>query len=132
VSKVRKTVKEKVEKRGDGVSFVAAVNAVVTGNVGEEEGMTSTSASSRQRIVQRSGRTVVHSEHRAESHGEAPAEGPLDPEELREEEATELPHREGTLDRLQEEADAVAAREDDEAPAQDPDTARETGKQPER
>ncbi len=86
MSKVRKTVKEKVEKRGDGVSFVAAVNAVVTGNVGEE-GATSTSASSHQRVVQRSGRTVVHSEHRSESHGEAAADEPLDPAELREEEA---------------------------------------------
>ena len=130
MSKVRKTVKEKVEKDRDGVSFVAAVNAVVTGNVGEEGG-TSTSASSRQRIVQRSGRTVVHSEHRAETHGQAAAEDPLDPVDLREEEATELPHREGTYELLQEEADAEAAREEGEATEQDSETARETGKQPE-
>ncbi len=128
MSKVRKTVRQKVEKHGDGVSFVAAVNAVVTGNVGEE-GATSTSASSHQRIVQRSGRTVVHSEHRAEGHGEAAADEPLDPEELREEEATELPHREGTYDLLREEADA-AAREEGDATEQDSETARETGKRP--
>lgn len=131
MSKVRRTVKEKGGKRSDGVSFVAAVNAVVAGNAGEE-GATSTSASSHQRIVQRSGRTVVHTEHRAESHGEAAPDEPLDPVELREEEATELPHREGTYDLLQEEADAEAAREGGEAPEEDSGTAREQGKQPER
>lgn len=123
MSKVRRTVKEKGEKPTDGVSFVAAVNAVVTGNVGAE-GATSTSASSHQRIVQRSGRTVVHSEERAESHGEAAPDEPLDPVELREEEATELPYREGTYELLQEEADAESAREGGEAPEQDSESDR--------
>lgn len=131
MGKVRKTVKEKAEKHAEGVSFVAAVNAVVSGNVGEE-GATSTSASSHQRVVQRSGRTVVRSEHRAESQGEAAPEEPLDPVELREEDATELPHREGTYELLQEEADAEAARVEGEAPGQDSETAPEQGKQPER
>lgn len=131
VSNVRKTVKEKVEKRGDGVNVVAAVNAVVTGNVAEE-GKTSTSATSHQRVVQRSGRTVVFSEQHTETRAEAPADEPLDVEELHGEEAKELPHREGTLDRLQEAAEVELAREEGEAPEQDSETAREQGKRPER
>ena len=120
MSKARKTAKEKVEKRGDGVSFVAGVNAVVTGNVGEDGKTSTSSATSHQRIVQRSGRTVTHTEHHTESHADDDADEPLDPAELQREEARELPHREGTYELLQEEADAEAAREDGEAPEPTP------------
>jgi hypothetical protein len=83
--KVRKVFKEQFKSRKKGVNTASAVNAVVSANV-NEPGSKRTRVSSRQRVVQRGGRTVVESE------------------EVRDEDGTELPDREGTYDELREEA----------------------------
>lgn len=104
MAKIRKVVRRTIEQRDDGTHTITGVNAAIAANVGEG-GSTSTRSSSRQRIVQRSGRTIAESEHTVESSEEGGAGGPLHPGELREEEPTELPHREGTYERLQEKAE---------------------------
>ncbi len=54
---VRKIIQRRLRHRGGGVDVVGDVNAVVAANVNEPGG--NSSVSSRQRIVQRDGRTVV-------------------------------------------------------------------------
>ncbi|HEX2232774.1 MAG TPA: hypothetical protein VHG69_05370, partial [Thermoleophilaceae bacterium] len=83
--KIRKVFKEQLKSRKKGVNAAGAVHAVISANV-NEPGSTHTRVSSRQRVVQRGGRTVVESE------------------EVRDEDGTELPDREGTYDELREEA----------------------------
>jgi hypothetical protein len=83
--KIRKVFKEQLKSRKKGVNAASAVNAVISANV-NEPGSTRTRVTSRQRVVQRGGRTVVESD------------------EVREEDGTELPDREGTYDELREEA----------------------------
>jgi hypothetical protein len=83
--KIRKVFKEQLKSRMKGVNAASSVNAVVSANV-NEPGSTRTRVSSRQRVVQRGGRTHVESE------------------EVRSEDGTELPDREGTYDELREEA----------------------------
>jgi hypothetical protein len=58
--KIRKLINKRLEHDEDGVQVAAAVNAAVSANV-NEPGST-TRASSRQRVVQRDGRTIVESE----------------------------------------------------------------------
>jgi hypothetical protein len=64
---IRKIIRRPIRLARDGVDVVAGVNAAVAANVGERGG--STSVSSRQQIVQRSGQTVV-------SDSETSCEGP--------------------------------------------------------
>ena len=53
--KIRKIVQERIRHAGEGVNVAGDVNAVVSANV-NEPGPSHTSVSSRQRVVQRSGR----------------------------------------------------------------------------
>jgi hypothetical protein len=54
---VRKIIDRTIRRRDEGVDVVADVNAVIAANVNESGGHTH--VSNRQRIVQRSGKTVV-------------------------------------------------------------------------
>jgi hypothetical protein len=54
---IRKVIQRRIRHSGDGVDVVGDINAVIAGNVGE--GSSSSHVSSRQRVVQRSGKTVV-------------------------------------------------------------------------
>jgi hypothetical protein len=83
--RIHKVFKRELKSRIKGIRAAGGLNAVVSGNV-NEPGSTRTRVSSRQRIVQRGGRTVVESE------------------EVTDEDGTELPDREGTYDELREEA----------------------------
>lgn len=57
----RKIISEPVDIDHDGVRIVGGINAVVTANVGKSH--TNASVSSRQRIVQRDGRTEITTTH---------------------------------------------------------------------
>ncbi len=59
--RLRKVIRKAVRRRGPGGSVAGGVNAVVAANV-DEASHTRTSVSSRQRIVQRGGRTDVTSD----------------------------------------------------------------------
>jgi hypothetical protein len=52
-----KLIQRRIRRQGKGVDLIGDVNAAIAANVGERGGTTRTSSS--QRIVQRSGRTVV-------------------------------------------------------------------------
>ena len=54
---IRKVIQRRLRHRGEGVDVVGDVNAVIAANLNERGG--SSSVSSRQRVVQRDGRTVV-------------------------------------------------------------------------
>lgn len=54
---IRKIINRRIRHEGDGVDVVGDVNAVISANVGERGG--SSHVSSKQRVVQRSGRTAV-------------------------------------------------------------------------
>lgn len=60
--KIRKQVSKPFRHEDEDVSVAGAVNAVVSANV-NEPGAGHTRVSSRQRIVQRNGRTEVFEEH---------------------------------------------------------------------
>ena len=62
---IRKRINKQIKHDKDGVQVNAAVNAVVSANVGERG--SETHASSRQTVVEREGRTVVESEARERS-----------------------------------------------------------------
>ena len=70
--KLRKVVNRRFAKRAGRSTVAGAVNAVFAANVNERSA-SSTRASSRQRIVQRGGRTVVTDEGSSEAPN---AEGP--------------------------------------------------------
>lgn len=55
---LKKVIRKRVETNEDGVAISAAVNAVIAGSVGESS--SATSVSSRQRIVQKNGVTIVN------------------------------------------------------------------------
>ena len=57
---IRKIINRRIRHSGDGVDVVGDVNAVISANVNERGG--SSHVSSKQRIVQRSGETVVSGE----------------------------------------------------------------------
>lgn len=56
----KKVIRRVLDEHRDGVDIAGGVNAVVAVNDGEDG--TTTRVSSRQRIVQRDGETVVHEE----------------------------------------------------------------------
>ena len=60
---IRKIIQKQI--RGEGKGTVGSVNAAIAANV-NEPGDSHTSVSSKQRIVQRGGRTVVHEERHTE------------------------------------------------------------------
>jgi hypothetical protein len=66
--KLQKIISRRIRHRGGGVDAVGDINAAISANVGERG--QSTSVSSHQRVVQRSGRTVV-SESKKETSKEA-------------------------------------------------------------
>lgn len=61
---MRKVIRRQVDRSQDGVDIAGGINAVVAVNV-NEPGLSHTSVSSTQRIVQRSGRRQTSSEGRA-------------------------------------------------------------------
>lgn len=62
--KIHKAVSKRIRKTGESVNLTGDVNAVVVVNDGEEA--STASVTSRQRIVQRSGRTVVSEQETSE------------------------------------------------------------------
>ena len=66
--RILRVINRRFAKRGAGGSVAGAVNVVAAANV-DEAGPSSTRVSSRQRIVQRGGRTVVVSEERTSEEG---------------------------------------------------------------
>ena len=65
---LRKIVQRRIRKEADGVGVAADVNAAVAANV-NEPGPSHTHVSTRQRIVQRSGKTQVDETERVERRG---------------------------------------------------------------
>ena len=59
--KIEKVVRKRLEGKGDGVDIAGALNVAVAANV-NEKGSSRSSISTRQRIVQRGGETVVSEE----------------------------------------------------------------------
>jgi len=57
--KIRKVINKPFRRKGEGVDVAGAVNAVIAADVGEGGGSHSR-VTSRQRIVQRGGKTVVN------------------------------------------------------------------------
>jgi hypothetical protein len=53
---IHKVIRKRIRHEGDGASVVGDVNAVMAANVGGKPSRTTTKVSSRQRIVQRSGK----------------------------------------------------------------------------
>jgi hypothetical protein len=76
---LKKIIQRRVRHTGGGVTAAGDVNAVVSANIGEGLSRTHVSTRSRQRIVQRSGRTQVTRERatRGGDHDE-PAGGSRD------------------------------------------------------
>ncbi len=101
-------------KRGRNINFAGDVNAVVSTSTGGS-GVSRTSVRSRRRIVQRSGETVVNEKTASRSKNDD-RQSDLARKELRQEDAESLPEREGTLDKLRNEAserqEGTAASED--------------------
>jgi hypothetical protein len=64
---LRKVIHKRIRRHGKGVNALGDINAVIAANVGEEGSKTQVSSRSRQRIVQRSGRTQVSDERRTDS-----------------------------------------------------------------
>jgi hypothetical protein len=67
--RIHKVLSQTLRKAGRGINAEADVDAVISANVGEPEKTNRTHVSSRKRVVQRSGRTVV-SEEKRERKGE--------------------------------------------------------------
>ena len=66
--KFKKVINERIDEKKDGVNVAGGVNAVISANVGESG--SKTSVSSRQRIVQRDGKTEVF-EHEVREGGDS-------------------------------------------------------------
>jgi hypothetical protein len=62
--KFKRVINKQINEKKDGVNVAGGINAVVSGNVGESG--SKTSVSSRQRIVQRDGKTEVIQQEVAE------------------------------------------------------------------
>jgi len=60
---VRKVIRKRVRRQGDGVNLVADVNAVVATNVGRKDGSSGVTSRQSVSIVQRNGHTEVTEEH---------------------------------------------------------------------
>ena len=67
--KIRKVIQKQLRGAGEGKGTVGSVNAAIAANV-NEPGHSHTHVSSKQRIVQRGGRTVVHEERTTEGRSE--------------------------------------------------------------
>ena len=67
---IRKIIDRRIRHSGDGVDVVGDVNAVISANVNERGG--SSHVSSRQRIVQRAGETVVSEQSDRGGTGDRP------------------------------------------------------------
>ncbi len=65
--KIKKIISKPFRHEDENVSAAGGVNAVVSANV-NEPGSSQTRVSSRQRIVQRNGRTEVFEEHHSSSN----------------------------------------------------------------
>jgi hypothetical protein len=63
--KIKKVVQKKLDHDADGVRVAGTVNAVISASI-NEPGTSATSVSSRQRIVQRKGKTTVEEETKGE------------------------------------------------------------------
>ena len=74
-----KIIQRRIRHEGGGVNAAGDVNAVVSANVGEGSSRTHVSTHSRQRIVQRSGRTqVTHERTTGGGDDDEPAGGSRD------------------------------------------------------
>jgi hypothetical protein len=62
--RIHKVLSQTFRKAGRGLNAAADVDAVISANVGETGKTSRTHVSSRKRVVQRSGRTVVSEEQR--------------------------------------------------------------------
>jgi hypothetical protein len=73
---IRKVIERRIRRHGKGVNAVGDVNAVISANVGERSSRSHVSTRSRQRVVQRSGRTHVSEERETTRGGsQSDAEG---------------------------------------------------------
>jgi hypothetical protein len=64
---IRKVIKRRLRREGDGMNVAADVNAVVSANVGERgRSVSRTSSRQRTQVVQRSGKTVVSESQHSE------------------------------------------------------------------
>jgi hypothetical protein len=59
---IRKIIQRRIRRQGEGVNAAGDVHAVIAANVGQGSSRTHVSSRSRQRVVQRSGRTEVDEE----------------------------------------------------------------------
>lgn len=74
--KLQKIIQKRIRRQSTGVNAVGDVNAVVSANVNEGGSRSHLSTRSRQRIVQRSGRTDVADERETSRDTGDPAESP--------------------------------------------------------
>jgi hypothetical protein len=68
---LRRVVHKRIRHKGKGVNALADLNAVIAANVGETGSKSHISSRSKQRIVQRSGRTEVTEERQTSREGGA-------------------------------------------------------------
>lgn len=66
--RIRKHISRSIRDADDDGNVVADVNAAIAANIGERDATTTSSTSTRQRIVQRNGRTVVNTVHHTDEH----------------------------------------------------------------
>jgi hypothetical protein len=59
---IRRIIERRIRQQGKGVNAAGDVHAVISANVGKASSHTHVSSRSRQRIVQRSGRTEISEE----------------------------------------------------------------------
>jgi hypothetical protein len=73
---IRKVIERRIRREGKGVNAVGDVSGVISANVGQGSSRTHVSTRSRQRVVQRSGRTHVTEERKTTREGgQGDAEG---------------------------------------------------------
>jgi hypothetical protein len=70
---IRKIIQRRIRHAGDGVNAIGDVNAVIAANVNKGGSRTHVSTRSRQRVVQRSGRTTYASEATTRDDHDEPA-----------------------------------------------------------
>jgi tellurite resistance protein len=72
---IRKVIERRIRRQDKGVNAAADMHAVVAANVGKGSSHSHVSSRSRQRIVQRSGRTHVTEEHETVRGGDDESAG---------------------------------------------------------
>jgi hypothetical protein len=73
---IRRIIEQRIRHHGKGVNAAGDVHAVISANVGKGSSHTHVSSRSRQRIIQRSGRTEVFEERETSRGGhDEPAGG---------------------------------------------------------